>query len=61
MTAGIILYFIIPLDIIPDFLPLVGVADELTLFYFMFLYLLKKYEQPSSAHGQPVIDAEVIE
>lgn len=37
MAAAIILYIVSPIDIIPDFIPLVGYADDILLPIVLFL------------------------
>ncbi len=36
IVVGVILYFISPIDLIPDFLPAVGYLDDLTLMAWLF-------------------------
>lgn len=59
VLAFILFYLAMPLDILPDFLPVIGIADELALFYLIFRILLKKYTQPESSKP-PFIEAEVV-
>ena len=34
--VGVLIYFVSPLDFIPDFLPIVGMADDLALVLWLF-------------------------
>jgi len=34
--VGVLIYFVSPLDFIPDFLPIVGMADDLALLLWLF-------------------------
>lgn len=34
--VGVLIYFVSPLDFIPDFLPIVGMADDLALILWLF-------------------------
>lgn len=57
LIIGAILYFISPFDLVPDFIPLLGYADDVTLLAWIFSSLgreiadfevfLKKYEATS--------------
>ncbi len=41
-VAGIALYLISPIDLIPDFIPLLGVMDDIVLIPLAMRWLLKK-------------------
>ena len=41
-TAGIVLYVISPIDLIPDFIPVVGVIDDLVLVPLAIRFLLNR-------------------
>ncbi len=34
--VGVLIYFVSPIDFIPDFLPVVGMADDLALVFWLF-------------------------
>ena len=34
--VGVLIYFVSPLDFIPDFLPVIGMADDLALIFWLF-------------------------
>lgn len=59
VIAFILFYIALPLDFMPDFLPVIGVTDEMVLLYLVFSHILKKYAQPE-ASKPPFIEAEVI-
>lgn len=40
--VGVLVYFVSPLDVIPDVLPLVGIADDVALVVWMFNVLEKE-------------------
>jgi uncharacterized membrane protein YkvA (DUF1232 family) len=41
-TALIVLYVVSPIDVVPDFLPLVGVLDDIVIVPFAIRWLLKR-------------------
>lgn len=41
-AAGVVLYLISPIDLIPDFIPFVGVLDDVVLVPLAIRFLLKK-------------------
>jgi uncharacterized membrane protein YkvA (DUF1232 family) len=41
-TAGMALYLISPLDLIPDFLPIVGVVDDIVLLPLALRWIINK-------------------
>lgn len=41
-TAGIVLYLLSPIDLIPDFIPVVGLLDDIVLVPLAMAWLLKK-------------------
>jgi uncharacterized membrane protein YkvA (DUF1232 family) len=53
-TAMIVLYVVSPIDLIPDVLPLLGIADDLVLVPLAIRFLLKRLPpqiaQDTSAH-----------
>lgn len=64
-----LVYLISPIDIIPDFIPAIGVLDDLAILAFAIPMLLKEVDkfllweyQKKSAHKNPnIIDAEIVE
>ena len=36
MIIGALLYFMMPIDMIPDFIPLTGLADDITIVFLVF-------------------------
>ncbi len=36
MIVGSLIYFIMPLDLIPDFIPITGLADDITIIFLVF-------------------------
>lgn len=53
----ILIYFLLPLDFLPDFFPLLGWADDLTVMYLVFRYLEKHYGTMTTKNSN-VIDVE---
>nr|WP_315245410.1 DUF1232 domain-containing protein [uncultured Albidiferax sp.] len=45
-TAGIVLYLLSPVDLIPDFIPVAGLLDDLVLVPLAMAWLLKKLPRP---------------
>lgn len=41
-TAGIVLYLLSPIDLVPDFIPVVGLLDDLVLVPLAMRWLLRK-------------------
>jgi uncharacterized membrane protein YkvA (DUF1232 family) len=35
-VVGVLIYFVSPIDLIPDFLPIVGLTDDLALVFWLF-------------------------
>jgi len=40
--VGVLVYFISPLDVIPDVLPIIGIADDVALVVWLFNVLEKE-------------------
>lgn len=58
-----IIYFILPIDLMPDMLPILGFGDELILFLFLvsrFKKMVDKFKQSEMANKK-IIDAEIIQ
>ena len=57
-------YFLSPIDCLPDFLPLLGIADDGAFMVFVLLLLhndLSRFRQTQNGPQQPtIIEAEVI-
>lgn len=49
-SAGLLLYLVLPIDIIPDVLPLIGVVDDVLIFGFGVKWLVRKL--PASLRAQ---------
>lgn len=41
-TAGVVLYLFSPIDLVPDFIPLVGIVDDMVLVPLAVRWLLKR-------------------
>lgn len=50
-TAAIVLYVLSPVDLIPDFLPMIGVVDDLVLVPLAIRWLLKRLPPDIAAAG----------
>jgi uncharacterized membrane protein YkvA (DUF1232 family) len=46
-TALIVLYVLSPIDLIPDFIPLLGVMDDIVLVPLAIRFLLKRLDDPA--------------
>lgn len=46
-TALIVLYVLSPIDLIPEFIPVLGVMDDLVLVPLAIRFLLKRLEGPA--------------
>jgi len=46
-TALIVLYVLSPIDLIPEFIPLLGVMDDIVLVPLAIRFLLKRLEGPA--------------
>lgn len=56
ITAGII-YFVSPLDLIPDFIPVLGFMDDITVLVWVLNSVRKdveKYEEWESSYAKPL-------
>jgi len=59
-TAGVVLYLISPVDLIPDVVPLLGVVDDLVLVPLAIRWMLRRLpadvraDAASRASGEPV-------
>ena len=62
----VLLYLISPIDIIPDWIPVIGVLDDLALLAFAIPLLVKEaekfiaWEAASKSDDSNVIEAEII-
>ncbi len=45
MVAGALIYFITPLDIIPDFIPALGLTDDATIVYWIYYSIQEDIEK----------------
>jgi uncharacterized membrane protein YkvA (DUF1232 family) len=60
-AAGVVLYLVSPIDLIPDFIPFVGVLDDVALVPLAIRFLLKNLPdfiraditQPAAAQAAP--------
>ena len=57
-----VIYFISPIDALPDVLPLLGFADDGAFLVFVLLLLHKELDKFRQAQNQPkmILDAEVV-
>lgn len=64
-----IIYILSPLDIIPDWIPVIGALDDLGLLALTIPFVIKELdkfiaweqEQKNKANNNTIIDAEIIE
>lgn len=69
LPAIALIYVISPIDLIPDFIPVVGVIDDLAILAFAIPMLLKEvdkflmweFQRASSHKSSTIIDAEIVE
>lgn len=45
MIVGSLLYFVTPLDMIPDFIPGIGLTDDIAIVYWIYNSILEDIEQ----------------
>ncbi len=50
--VGVLIYFVSPIDFIPDFLPVVGMADDLALIAWLFTAVSKDLDEFSAWEKQ---------
>jgi uncharacterized membrane protein YkvA (DUF1232 family) len=68
-VPGLILVYVLsPIDILPDFIPIIGVIDDIALITFAIPFLLKEadkfldWERNNKSYSNPnIIDAEIVE
>ncbi|MDP9957834.1 MULTISPECIES: YkvA family protein [Epilithonimonas] len=65
LPALALIYVISPIDIIPDFVPVVGALDDLAILAFAIPLLMKEVDKfllwESRKNNPNVIDAEIVE
>ncbi|MFD2571511.1 YkvA family protein [Spirosoma soli] len=57
---AVLIYFVSPIDILPDFLPIVGLTDDIALMLWMFSGIkddIDKYRQWEQTNGNPQDEA----
>lgn len=63
MIIGSLIYFLMPLDLIPDFIPVSGLADDISIIFLVFnsinedIEAFLEFEQ--SAKGRPSTDRSI--
>ena len=60
MVAGIILYIISPIDFVPDFIPVVGYADDVILPILLFVANKLLSDDTDEVSGQVRKEAEKV-
>ncbi len=65
VPAAVLIYLISPLDILPDWIPVIGAMDDLALLALAIPMLLKEAErfvawEATSKTDQKIIDAEIV-
>ncbi len=56
MAIGAVLYFFVPLDAVPDFLPAVGLVDDAAVLAYTLKALRADLKQYCAAKGYPLAD-----
>ena len=52
-------YLVLPVDLIPDFLPVLGQVDDLVLFFFFMLQFIKSCpEEVVNLHKQAIVSGD---
>lgn len=58
------LYFIVPVDLIPDFIPILGEVDDITVILVLMMIAVRAFEQSPTQKKQrkygDVIDVEAV-
>ena len=64
----ILIYVISPIDILPDWIPIIGVMDDLALLAFAIPFLMKEAdkfldweERKKTPENKNIIEAEIVE
>ncbi len=56
---AVLIYFVSPIDILPDFLPIVGLTDDIALMFWLFsgikddIEKFRQWEQTTASSGEP--------
>lgn len=64
IPGAVLIYILSPLDIIPDFIPVIGMMDDLALIAFAIPLLLKETERFLAWEGDrgntKIVDAKIV-
>lgn len=60
IIAGALLYFVVPIDLIPDFLGAIGYTDDVSLLFYAFKQVAGAYERYKSVK-EVEVDVESIQ
>lgn len=56
---GVVAYLVSPIDLIPEFLPILGIVDDLVLVPLMVSWIARRVPQAATARSR--VDDDVIE
>ena len=57
-VIAVLIYFVSPIDILPDFLPIVGLTDDIALMLWLFsgikddIEKFRQWEHPATSSGE---------
>jgi uncharacterized membrane protein YkvA (DUF1232 family) len=57
-VAGLLFYLLLPIDLIPDFIPIIGALDDVIILTFGIKWLLKKL--PAQVHSDARVKAGLV-
>ena len=64
MILGALIYFMMPLDLIPDFIPVTGLADDISIIFLVFGSIsedIEAFEEYESSKARDISDEQMFD